>query len=163
MPLIRDGEIVEDPWASVPDGEAIPAEGPVIVGLETWQAERESLLDRGAPVGVRLRAGEAPDAIADDVDRLALVALEFPAFKDGRAYSYARLLRERYGFSGELRAVGDVLAEQFHFMQRSGFDSFDVTKEEDVDEWKRVTSEISVWYQPTSDGRRTARELRHGG
>ena len=163
MPLIRAGEVVEDPFVTAGEGEALPAEGAVIVCLETWQRDREALLSRGTPVGVRLHSDQPPAEIAGDVAKLAVVALEFPVFKDGRAYSYARLLRERYGFEGELRAVGDVLAEQFSYMQRSGFDSFDIAREGDVGEWKRVTSEMSVWYQPTADGRKTARDLRRDG
>ena len=73
-----------------------------------------------------MHSDQSPELIADDVQRFALVALEFPKFRDGRAYSYARLLRERYGFKGELRAVGDVLLEQLFFMLRTGFDAFEL-------------------------------------
>ena len=83
-------------------------------------------------------------------------------FKDGRAYSYARLLRERWGYRGELRAVGDVLLEQLHFMQRVGFDAFAIASPEALRHWQTASGEFSTWYQATGDGRRPARELRHG-
>jgi uncharacterized protein (DUF934 family) len=82
-----------------------------------------------------------------------LVALVFPKFKDGRAYSQARLLRERYGYRGELRATGEVLRDQFIFMLRSGFDSFDVRKASDAEAFGAVVKRYSVFYQPTGDGR----------
>ncbi|SVE02565.1 uncharacterized protein METZ01_LOCUS455419, partial [marine metagenome] len=81
--------------------------------------------------------------------------------RDGRAYSYARLLRERYKFTGELRAVGDVLLEQLHYMHRVGFNSFNLDSEQPLEEWKTAVGEFTVWYQPTADGRPTATELRH--
>ncbi|MBX3507944.1 MAG: DUF934 domain-containing protein, partial [Parvibaculum sp.] len=108
MQLIKNGSFIEDQFVTVGDDEALP-EGAAIVSLERWQAERETLRARNAPVGVRLKSGQEPSVIAQDLDKLAVVALEFPAYRNGRAYSYARLLRERYGFKGEVRAVGNVL------------------------------------------------------
>ena len=108
--------------------EAIPPAGPVIVSLQQWQAHRADLLARGTPLGIRLHSDQSPELIAADVPHFALVALEFPKFRDGRAYSYARLLRERYGFKGELRAVGEVLLEQLFFMLRTGFDAFELAE-----------------------------------
>jgi uncharacterized protein (DUF934 family) len=108
---------------------------------------------------VRLKSSELADAIAADAGRLALIALEFPAFRDGRAYSTARLLRERHGFKGELRAVGQVLRDQFLFMQRCGFDAFEV-EEAQAAAWQQAIGEFSVFYQPAADGRPTAVQLR---
>jgi uncharacterized protein (DUF934 family) len=90
-----------------------------------------------------------------------MIALEFPAFRDGRAYSYARLLRDRYGYTGELRAVGDVLLEQLHFMHRVGFDAFLIKDNDAIEAWQTALADISVWYQPTGDGRPSVIELRH--
>ncbi len=90
-----------------------------------------------------------------------MIALEFPAFKDGRAYSHARLLRERFGFQGELRAVGDVLLEQLHFMQRVGFDAFEIDSADPLGDYQTAVADFSVWYQPATDSRPTAVDLRH--
>jgi uncharacterized protein (DUF934 family) len=162
MSLIKNGNLVTDEYADASAAETIPAAGPVIVSLEQWQANRDALLARGTPVGVRLKSDQSPELIAGDVAKLALVALEFPKFRDGRAYSYARILRERYGFKGELRAVGDVLLEQLFFMVRVGFDAFDVQQSPDpVAAFQTALSDFSVWYQPAADGRPTAMQLRH--
>jgi uncharacterized protein (DUF934 family) len=161
MALIKAGKRVEDPFVDASAAEAIPPSGPVIVSLAQWQAQRDALLARGTPLGIRLHSDQSPEAIADDVKHFAAIALEFPKFRDGRAYSYARLLRERYGFKGELRAVGDVLMEQLFFMVRTGFDAFDVQQSPDpVAAFETALKDFSVWYQPTGDGRPTAMQLR---
>ena len=161
MPLIKSGRPVEDPWAYLDDDAPLPEHGPVIVGVARWQAERESLRRRGGPVGVRMRSDQPPSLIADDLGRLQVIALEFPTFADGRAYSSARLLRERHGYAHQLRAVGNVLRDQFMFMHRCGFDAFEVADQAAVDGWIEAMSEISVWYQPTGDGRAPVSVLRH--
>lgn len=160
MPLLKDGRPVEDGWAPLAqDGEPAP-QGDVIATLEQWQESREALLARNGRLGLRLRSDQSPAQIAEDLAHFDLVALEFPRFGDGRAYSYARLLRERYGFAGELRAVGNVLRDQLFFMVRCGFDAFEISNEDAVAAWQDAMSEISVWYQPTGDGRRPAGALR---
>jgi len=163
MALIVNDALVEDAWRTLAEGEAVPATGAVIVPVARWQAEREALRGRDAPVGVRLTSADSPELIADDLDRITLVALEFPIFRDGRAYSYARILRERYGFAGEIRAVGDVLMEQLHFMLRTGFNAFELNSEDPLGDYRKAREEFSVWYQPTGDGRPTAVGLRHPG
>ena len=160
MPLIKDDRFTEDAWVAVDDEEALPEGAPAIVSLERWQAERVTLAGRNAPLGIRLRADQPPAQIAEDLDRFQVVALEFPSFGDGRAYSYARLLRERFGYRGELRAVGNVLRDQALFMRRCGFDSFEVAEGTGVDGWREALGEISVFYQPTEDGRPAAPGLR---
>lgn len=161
MALIKGGKLVADVFVDASGSDTIPSSGPVIVSLEQWQKSRDALLARGTPIGVRLHSDQSPETIADDVHRFALVALEFPKFRDGRAYSYARLLRERFGFNGELRAVGDVLMEQLFFMVRTGFDAFDVQQSPDpVAAFETALKDFTVWYQPTGDGRPTAMQLR---
>jgi len=118
------------------------------------------VIARDSAVGVCLASSEAPSEIADDLPHLSLVALDFPAFTDGRAYSSARLLRERHEYRGEVRAVGDVLIEQLHFMDRAGFDSFDFSSDQPVEDWLIAQSDIKIWYQPTGDKRLTATQLR---
>lgn len=161
MPLLKEGQIVEDAWVVVGDDEVIPADKPVVVTLDRWTRERASLMGRNAPLGIRLKSNEPPEKIKEDLSHFGVVALEFPYFKDGRAYSYARLLRERYGYKGELRAVGHVLQDQYLFMVRCGFDAFEVKNDKAVEGFKHAMGEYSVFYQPTADGRKTAMMLRH--
>ncbi len=160
MPLIKADAFAPDPWLSLGDEEALPEGAPAIVSLERWQSERETLVTRNAPLGIRLRSDQPPGPIAEDLDRFQVIALEFPKFGDGRAYSYARLLRERYGFRGELRAVGNVLRDQALFMLRCGFDAFEVAEGTPLEGWRESLAEISVFYQPTADGRSPAHALR---
>jgi uncharacterized protein (DUF934 family) len=161
MALIKNGELVESSFVDVSGASEIPAAGSVIVSLEQWQAQRTALLARGTPLGIRLRSDQSPELVAAELPHFALVALEFPKFRDGRAYSYARLLRERYGFNGELRAVGDVLLEQLFFMLRTGFDAFELTSADPLRDYRIALADFSVWYQPAADGRPTAMQLRH--
>jgi uncharacterized protein (DUF934 family) len=135
----------------------------VIVSLGRWQAERTALDGRNAPLGIRLKSDERAETIAADLDRFDVVALEFPAFKDGRAYSTARLLRERYRYTGELRAVGEVLRDQLQFMLRCGFDAFEYAGKTAADEAVAAFDEIGVVYQTTTDRRRSAAALRNDG
>jgi uncharacterized protein (DUF934 family) len=160
--LIKDSKLVEDIYFDASAAEVIPPAGPVVVSLEQWQAQRAAWLARSAPLGLRLHSDQSPDAIETDVAHFAMIALEFPKFRDGRAYSYARLLRERYGFKGELRAVGDVLLEQLLFMLRTGFDAFELASDDPLGEYQTALADFSVWYQPTGDGRPTAMQLRRG-
>ncbi len=159
MPLIKEGVLAEDSWQALADEDEL-VEGPIVVTLDRWQSEREALLSRNTPIGVRLKSDQTPALLADDLDRFAVVALEFPKFNDGRAYSYARLLRDRYAFKGEVRAVGNVLRDQFLLMQRCGFDAFEVANEAAAAAWEKAISEISVTYQPGADARRPALALR---
>jgi uncharacterized protein (DUF934 family) len=167
MPLIKVGpkgpEAVADPWHFLADEEALPEAGAVAVSLLRWQRERETLLARRAPLGVRLKAGEHPKAIEADLARLELVALEFPKWTDGRAFSYARVLREQYKYRGELRAVGQVLRDTLLFMRRCGFDAYEIARADAVATWLKALSEIDVFYQPTGDGAPTVWELRRRG
>jgi uncharacterized protein (DUF934 family) len=161
MPLIKDDRIADDPWISVADEEILPEGAPAIVSLARWRAERSALAGRNAPLGIRLRADQPPATITEDIDRFQVIALEFPSFGDGRAYTYARLLRERHGYRGELRAVGNVLRDQALFMRRCGFDAFEVAEGTGVAGWREALGEISVFYQPAEDGHPAAHDLRN--
>ncbi len=163
MPLLKDGQAVDDPWAAAATEADLDRPGPLIVTQALWREHRDRIAARNTPLGLRLGAGEAPDEAAGDLDRFSLVALEFPKFADGRAYSYARLLRERHGYTGELRAVGQVLRDQLLFMQRCGFDAFEVADHRALDGWQAAFAEVGVFYQPAGDGRATAAALRGRG
>ena len=162
MPLLKDGKPVDDPWTHVADEVAVPASGPVIVGLKRWRAERETLLKRADPVGVRLQSDHTAGDVAEDLEHLGVVALAFPVFTDGRAYTNARRLRERYGYKGEIRAIGNVLRDQYLFMGRCGFDALEVREGETEEDFQRATGAITVFYQPAADGRETVMQRRHG-
>ena len=161
MALVKNHAVIDDPFTDVSGHETIPASGAVLVDLDQWQAHRGQLLRRTEPVGVKLRSDQPPDSIAEDLRSIALVALEFPVFRDGRAYSYARLLRGQYGYSGEIRAVGDVLLEQLHFMERTGFDAFELESDDPLRDLKIASADFDVWYQPAADDRLSAVQLRH--
>jgi uncharacterized protein (DUF934 family) len=166
MALLKNGSIAADTFTDVSGKEELEMElagsGALIVSLDQWQEHRDELSSRDEPLGIILRSDEKPDTIAADLDQFTVVALDFPAFGDGRAYSTARLLRDRFGYTGELRAVGDVLLEQLHFMNRVGFDAFLIKSDDAVGDWEVAAADISVWYQPTGDGRTSVLQLRHG-
>jgi len=135
--LIKDRRIVTDSWrllecGSIRDLTGVPVAEEAIVPLVLWLARREDLLARSARLGVWLDAHEGPEAIALDVDRFALIAVNFPKFGDGRGYSIARLLRERWNYRGELRAIGDVLHDHLYFMEQCGFDAFALRDDQDA-------------------------------
>lgn len=160
MPLIKDGRLAEDAWVAVGDDEPLPPDRPALIPLERWQRDRETLLGRNAPLGLRLRSDQSPRLVAADVSRFRLFALEFPKFNDGRAFSYARLLRERYSFAGEIRAVGHLIRDQFAFLVRCGFDAVEVKDARLAEQWQEALAEFSVVYQPATDSRRPAFTLR---
>jgi uncharacterized protein (DUF934 family) len=157
MQLIREGRVVTDDYVRLADGARVPDGAPVIMPAARFLAEADEFVGRGAPTGVLWPNDRRVAELVPHLGRLALIALVFPTFKDGRAFSQARLIRERYGFGGELRATGQVLRDQFVFMLRAGFDAFEVTKDADAAVFAEVARRYSVFYQPTGDGRATAR------
>jgi uncharacterized protein (DUF934 family) len=126
MPLWRREGFVEDRWTFLGDEALLPEEGAVVVSLKRWLGERETLLSRAGPVGVAVAAGADAQAHLPDLAGRPLIALAFDKFADGRSFSYARILRDRLRFEGELRAIGDVLIDEIPLMLRCGFDSFEV-------------------------------------
>jgi uncharacterized protein (DUF934 family) len=162
----RDGVMrgVEDPFTHVADDEDLP-EGDVIISLTRFQSDGDRLLSDGRRVGVRVEAHEEVEALAYDLPRLAvvgLVALAFPKYRDGRAYTNARLLRERFKFNGQVRAVGDVLREQAGFMVRCGFDAFEPADGASSNEWQAAARRYRHVYQRAADGRAPAFAEREG-
>ncbi len=122
MPLWRREGFVEDKWAFLGEEAPVPEEGAIAVSLKRWLEQRETLISRADPVGVAVEAGaDAQAHLADLADR-PLIALAFDKFADGRSFSYARILRDRLGFGGELRAIGDVLIDEIPLMLRCGFE-----------------------------------------
>ncbi|MGQ3671153.1 DUF934 domain-containing protein [Xanthobacter sp. TB0136] len=161
MPLVETGTPSPAPYIRVADDETLP-DGAVIVTAERLLAEGESLRQRNGDLGVLWPNDRDVSELEPFLPRLNLIALDFPKFRDGRAYSQARLLRERYGFKGQLRATGNVLRDQFLHMARSGFDAFEVEKDADAADFEQALKTYSTFYQPTGDGRPTVRSLRAG-
>ena len=159
MRLIKNRAFVEDPYVVLGDDDPIPANG-TIVSLARFEKERDALIARNAPLGVRLKSDESPERLRDDIDRLSLIVLEFPKFRDGRAFSWARMLRTRLGFKGEIRATGHFLYDQLAFMTRVGFDAFEVRENFTEDAFARAMGEMTYVYQPSADGQPTIRDLR---
>ena len=165
MPLVKQGSITADLFVHVADVAELPSDGAILVTAARFFENPEGLLKRAGKVGVIWPNNRDLDDLVPYLDRLAAVALVFPIFRDGRAYSQARLLRERHGYEGELRATGQVLRDQFVFMSRAGFDAFEVKKDADAEAFAATVKRYSVFYQPTGDGRVTAlhrrMQLRH--
>jgi uncharacterized protein (DUF934 family) len=134
LKLIKNGHVVTDEWKilTVSEGETphsvkLPA-GPVLVPVSVWRARRSELIhseyEHGWPLGIWLAADEGPEAIERDIEDFSVIAIEFNQYTDGKGYSAARLLREQYGYRGELRAIGDVPRDR-HYLQLFGFDAIE--------------------------------------
>lgn len=167
--ILRDGELVEDNWTLIEDGRADiePAGGKVIVTLARWRAERESLLSGHAAVGVLVPNTADIEAVYPEIRDRQLIALQFPAFADGRALSQAVVLRKRLGFRGELRAVGDVIRDLVFWLGRCGFDSIVPRQDQSLEACRAALGELTVAYQAAADEhtpvwiRRRARPAAH--
>jgi uncharacterized protein (DUF934 family) len=158
--IIKNRTVVDDDWLVVraaedgglPPPDALPA-GKIIVPLSYWQASRDALTGArtAAQIGVWLAPDSEPADVVADLDAVALIAIDFPVFRDGRGYSIARLLRERYGYKGEIRAIGDVLRDQLLYMSRCGFDAFAVRADKDIHDALRAFGELTIHYQTGTD------------
>ena len=156
MPLVKGDQIVADHYLRIADDAPVPTSGAVLVSAERFLADTTGFAARQGETGVIWPNSRDIDELVPHLSKLSMVALVFPKYQDGRAYSQARILRERLGFRGELRATGQVLRDQFVFMLRAGFDAFEVRKDADAKVFGTVAKRYSVFYQPTGDGRATA-------
>lgn len=150
MKIIKDKVLVEDNWQHVQPDEALP-DGDIILPLEMWREKRAELAGRNSRIGVKLEPGDSPADIEDALDEIALVAINFPSFGDGRGYSHAKILRDRLGFEGEIRAVGDVLQDQIFYLQRCGFNSYEVRSDRSSEEALDAFDDFTVTYQVSAD------------
>jgi uncharacterized protein (DUF934 family) len=155
--IIKNGQIVDDPWQILRlDGEqtaesiALP-DIPVLLPLAVWLARRDEILSRNSPPGVWLDSSEGPEAIAGDLEHFAVIGVNFPKFTDGRGYSSARLLRDRYSYRGELRAIGDVLQDQLFYMKRCGIDAYALREDKDIAAALASLRDFSETYQAAVD------------
>ncbi|MBW8077153.1 MAG: DUF934 domain-containing protein [Gallionella sp.] len=154
--IIKNKTVVNDDWYVLRLGESDTPEtvqmptGKIIVPLQVWQAQRDTLQAR-AQLGVWLGSAERAEDLQHDLGRFAVIAVDFPKFADGRGYSIAYHLRVRLGYQGELRAIGDVLRDQMFYMQRAGFDAFAPRADKDIHEALKGLSDFSVTYQASAD------------
>lgn len=148
MQIIKDREIVEDNWLHL-DDDAPLAEGNITVSLTRWQEQHDTLSQHQQGLGIRLSGEDPLEEIVPDLARFQMIVLQFPAFTDGRCYSYARLLRERYLFKGEIRAQGDVLYDQLFFMAQCGFNSFELAEPKQLEIALTAFDAFSESYQAT--------------
>lgn len=158
--LIKDGKICQDSWFLLAadtlgdtqaDKLAEHDGDDIIVPLSCWLEIREQLLTRPGKTGVWLQSSETPAALAADLPQLPLIALDFPVFSDGRAYSSARELRQNMGYEGELRAVGDVLRDQLFYMARCGFNAFALREDQDPEIALGALNDFRDAYQASVD------------
>lgn len=154
--IIKDKTVMEDDWQvlRLAEGEtaesvAVPV-GKVIVPLKVWQAQRATLLAR-TELGVWLASDERAEELQTELDKFALIAVDFPKFADGRGYSIAYHLRARFAYLGELRAIGDVLRDQMFYMQRVGFNSYAPRADKDIHAALKGLSDFSLSYQASAD------------
>lgn len=155
--LIKDRRIVDNTWQTLrlaegesPESVVLPP-SPVLVPLTVWIARRDELLARQQALGVWLESHEGPEALSADLEKLAVVGVNFPKFTDGRGYSTARLLRQRYAYQGEIRAIGDVLQDQLFLMKRCGFDAFALREDKDIEAALAAFDDFSENYQAAVD------------
>jgi len=154
--LIKDGQLVNNSWELLPaDANAdqlLALNGSdVIVPLALWLSAADSIKQRQGKTGVWLNSHEVPAALDQDVNQIPLIALNFPEFKDGRPFSSARELRQRLGYTGEIRAIGDVLRDQLFFMRRCGFDAYVLREDQDVDTALKAFADFHETYQAAVD------------
>jgi len=154
--IIKDKAIVKDDWLvlRLTEGEdaatvAIPS-AKTIIPLKVWLAQRSSLLQR-KDIAVWFASDEQAKDLQDDIAHFGLIAVDFPKFADGRGYSIAYNLRARYGFTGELRAIGDVLRDQLFYMQRVGFNAFATREDKNIHDALKGLSDFSEAYQTSWD------------
>src|SRR5271170_4511036 len=151
MPLITGDALVADTFTTIADDAPLPESGGAIVSLARFQKDRDALLARNAPIGVELKASENPELLSADLHRLSVVALDFPSFRDGRAFSWARILRTRLGYAGQVRAVGKFIQDQINYQHRVGFDAWAVPEGFTVEQFHCALAEMTNVYQPSVD------------
>ena len=150
MRIIKDKKIVEDHWRHVGPNQDMFL-GDVIVPLDIWQSDCESLQKKNGKLGVLLEPDQHPSEIADDLDKFDVIAINFPTFMDGRGYSYAKILRDQYNYKGEIRAVGDIMRDQLFYLQRCGFNAFEIKEGKNIEEEIKGLNDFSETYQVSAD------------
>jgi uncharacterized protein (DUF934 family) len=153
MVLVKNREVIDDVWHHLEDTDPLPANGKITVSWARWTAERDVIKRAPAELGVRIPNTVPTAEIGAEAAKFGLIAVHFPSFGDGRAFSQARVLRDRYDFAGELRATGYVLRDQLLFLQRCGIDAFELPEKALAENWLAAFDEYDVFYQPAEDNR----------
>ena len=151
MPLLKDGKVVDDIWAFVEDGHELSPGGCIVVSLGRFLSEHDQLLARNRSIGVRLVNSDDPALLAPHIDQLHVIEVQFPKYTDGRALSQAQLLRRRLGYTGEIRATGQVLRDQLRLMIRCGIDAMAIAETDAEGVYAASASEFSEFYQSAAD------------
>jgi uncharacterized protein (DUF934 family) len=151
MHLVKNKELTENPTRHVEDDESFAIHDDVTVSLDRWRREKDVLRNHEGPLGIRIPNDIDVRELEDDVLDAPMLALYFPSFADGRAYSQARILREELDYDGELRATGDVLRDQVFFMHRCGFDALELRPDRDPKEALTAFDDFTIRYQPAVD------------
>ena len=152
--IIKDNEVIDETWHLLPKDvelQSLSNCDDLIVPMRLWLEHAHALKARDGGLGIWLDADEIVEEIADDLEHFQVIALNFPVFTDGRHFSSARLLRERYGYKGEIRAIGDVLRDQLFLMRRCGFDAYAVRADRDPYDALEGLKDFSVSYQSAAD------------
>jgi uncharacterized protein (DUF934 family) len=149
MPLLENGRIVADLWVTLADDAPIPSDGSVLLSFERFRRDARILAGRNAPLGVQITNQTEPEELATFLDRLALIVIPFPKFRDGRGFTIARTLRERYDYKGEIRAVGHILPDQYVFLLRCGFTTVEIPEGADPARWAEALAGFDIAYQPS--------------
>ena len=146
MQIIKDKQIVENTYRYLADDESL-SNGNITVSLARWQQEKAQLLSHDGQVGLRLTIEDDVTLIADDLNKIALIELNFPAFTDGRLFSRAKLLRIRFGYQGEIRAVGNFMLDQVFYLSKIGVNAFHLNNEEQLPVALATLDDFSISYQ----------------
>ncbi len=149
MKIIKDKKIIEDSWLHIADEDEI-VKGDITVSLSRWQKEATELASHEGNIGIRLAPSDTVEDVADDLQKISLIALEFPAFTDGRSFSQARLLRSRYGFDGEIRAIGSYMPDQVFYLSRVGVNSFQLENDKEINTALSTMNDFTVNYQAST-------------
>lgn len=149
MPIIKDQQVSENTWRFVAD-DAPLVNGNITVTLKRWQTDKQNLLKHSGKIGIRLSPSDPIDSISADLPSFKLIELDFPVFTDGRSFSQARLLRSRYGYQGEVRAVGHYMTDQIFYLQRVGVDAFELDDSQKIEHALVAANDFSVRYQASS-------------
>ena len=150
MKIIKDKQIIEDSWTHLADSDEI-TNGDITVSLSRWKKEKAELGDRQGNIGIRISPTDTVEDIATDLKNVKLVAVEFPAFTDGRAFSHARILRSRYGFEGEIRAIGNFMPDQVFYLTRVGVNAFQLKNPEELQLALSTMNDFTVKYQASTN------------
>lgn len=149
--LLKDNQIIEDSWAFLDDSAETLPSGNILLSLEQWQQFSDQLSQHNGELGLWLEGNAEIDTVIDSLQQLSLIAIKFPKFVDGRGFSLARLLRERYNYNGELRAIGEFIRDQLYLLKRCGFNAFQLTEDQDLSEASKSLSDFSETYQVSAD------------